>query len=198
MTRGTNYFPQELWFRPKEEREAYIRSGFFTYPNELQEYFLADFDWTGADYEGGCQAIAYDEETFTLTDVTGLCNFWSVFFPYPPINSRALIADLISCATGMDIDETEVTKIARRTIAHVRAYNVRTGMGRKDDTVPRMFSQRTPRPPVKKLDPDTFNKWISRFYEIRGWNSEGIPTKETLEELGLDYVRQDLERRGIL
>ena len=31
----------------------------------------------------------------------------------------------------------------------------------------------------------------------RGLN-DGIPTKETLEKLGLDYVSQDLQQRGIL
>jgi aldehyde:ferredoxin oxidoreductase len=197
-TRNMSYICQELRFRPKEEKEAYIKSGFSIYPKEFEEYILDEFDWSGADDESGCQFVTYDEEIFTITDLTGLCNFWTVFFPYPPINNRALIAELISCATGRDIDESEVTKIAKRVIALVRAYNVRSGIRRKDDKVPQIFFQRSPRPPMQKLDPNTFNKWIDRFYKIRGWNSEGIPTKETLEELDLDYVRQDLERRKIL
>ena len=48
------------------------------------------------------------------------------------------------------------------------------------------------------MDPDLFNKWIDRYYELKGWDSQGIPTKDTLERLGLDYVGQDLEERGIL
>ena len=108
------------------------------------------------------------------------------------------MADLISCTTGVDIDETEITKIAKRIVALVRAYNVRTGIKRKDDTVPKIFFQRIPRPPMKKLDPNIFNKWIDKYYELRGWNSEGIPTKEILEELDLDYVKGDLIRRRIL
>lgn len=35
-------------------------------------------------------------------------------------------------------------------------------------------------------------------YKFKGWNNEGIPTKETLDELGLDYASKDLELRGIL
>ena len=32
---------------------------------------------------------------------------------------------------------------------------------------------------------------------LRGGIIEGIPTKESLHELGLDYVSEDLEQRGI-
>ena len=39
---------------------------------------------------------------------------------------------------------------------------------------------------------------MTAFYELRGWNKRtGVPTKETLEKLGLDYVADDLERAGV-
>ncbi|MBI4294944.1 MAG: hypothetical protein HY669_02110 [Chloroflexi bacterium] len=79
----------------------------------------------------------------------------------------------------------------------IRAYNVREGIRRKDDSVPEVFLLRTPSPPFQKLDHDRFNKWLNRFYGIRGWSREGIPLKETLDELDLGYVAEDLERRGI-
>ncbi|GAI44753.1 unnamed protein product, partial [marine sediment metagenome] len=40
-------------------------------------------------------------------------------------------------------------------------------------------------------------KLLDEYYKFKGWNNEGIPTKETLDELGLDYVSEDLEQRGI-
>jgi len=98
----------------------------------------------------------------------------------------------------MDIDEAKATKIARRIISLVRASNVRAGIRRKDDKVPEVYFQKPARPPMQTLDHGRFEKLIDRFYELKGWNNDGIPTKETLEELGLDYVRQDLEQRGIL
>lgn len=186
------------WPRPREEREAYIKSGFFQYPKEFEKYFLSDYDRTGADYEGLVQFLAYDHEMYAFADSMGLCMFWMGFWGYPPINSRALIADLISSVTGMDMDEARATKIARRTVNLIRAYMVREGIRRKDDSVPEMFFQRTPHPPAQTLDHDRFNKWIDRYYEIKGWNSEGIPTRETLAALDLDYVIEDLRQRGIL
>ena len=41
-------------------------------------------------------------------------------------------------------------------------------------------------------------KLLSDYYTYRGWNEEGIPKAETLDKLGLSYVRADFEKRGIL
>ena len=150
---------------------------------------------------------------YTLADATGLCYYWMMFWRYPVINSRTLIAELISAATGMDVDEAGASKIAKRIVSLVRAHNARAGFSRKDDRVPpRVFQrplkpaeqfvpgffQTTPPPPRIQFDPHFLDKRIDTYYEINGWNNNGIPTKETLERLDLDYVSQDLERRGIL
>ena len=108
------------------------------------------------------------------------------------------IIELLSAGTGIDIDEAEAFKIVKMASALIRAYNVRLGIRRKDDMVPEKFFRESPGEPYLPLDHDKFNKMIDRFYELRGWNSDGIPTRETLDELDLGYVRQDLEQRGIL
>ncbi len=72
----------------------------------------------------------------------------------------------------------------------VRAINARRGLRRKDE-----------RPPAdhwKKRFPEYESKLLDEYYKFKGWNNEGIPTKESLEELDLGYVAEDLERRGIL
>jgi aldehyde:ferredoxin oxidoreductase len=60
------------------------------------------------------------------------------------------------------------------------------------DTPPkRLFTDPLTQGPFKgeKLDPQAFNKMLSRYYELRGWTSEGIPTKDTLIQHGLvNYV----------
>ncbi|RLF77503.1 hypothetical protein DRN32_07825, partial [Thermococci archaeon] len=32
------------------------------------------------------------------------------------------------------------------------------------------------------------------YYKIRGWDERGIPKKETLKDLGLDFVIPELEK----
>jgi aldehyde:ferredoxin oxidoreductase len=45
---------------------------------------------------------------------------------------------------------------------------------------------------------DLEEELMSTYYKYKGWNYNGIPTKERLQELDLAYVAQDLEKRGIL
>ncbi len=177
----------------EEQRKELVNSPYWIYPRTYEKYYMADFSHDGTDYEPGCQFIAYDDETYSIIDMTGICSYWSVFLMNSPINSRALMADLVSCVTGMEINEADLTIIGRRTLNLVRSANIRLGMRRKDDSLSKIIHKNPPSPALNRLDPEIFNKWIDRYYEIKGWNSQGIPTRQTLQELGLDYVWQDLQ-----
>ena len=41
-------------------------------------------------------------------------------------------------------------------------------------------------------------RMLDAYYEFKGWNSDGIPTVETLNALGLGFVGEDFVERGIL
>jgi hypothetical protein len=41
-------------------------------------------------------------------------------------------------------------------------------------------------------------KLLDAYYEFKGWNRDGIPTRQTLHELDLDFVAEDFLERGIL
>ena len=72
----------------------------------------------------------------------------------------------------------------------IRALNIRRGMRRIDE-----------KPPAdhwKKRDPENEEKLLDAYYEFKGWTNDGIPTKETLDALGLGYVSEDFVQRGIL
>ena len=50
----------------------------------------------------------------------------------------------------------------------------------------------------KKRFPELEEKLLDEYYKFKGWNNQGIPTKESLHELSLDDVSEDFLRRGIL
>ena len=50
----------------------------------------------------------------------------------------------------------------------------------------------------KKRFPELEKELLDTYYKFKGWNGEGIPTKESLEELSLGYVSEDFLKRGIL
>ena len=182
----------------RKEREAYIRNGWCLYSKEYEKYFLPDLNHDGTDPEPWVQRYVYENEIFALADSLGLCHFTSGFGRYHPISKRSQMADLVANASGMNASETELTITAERIINLIKAYGLRLGLTRKDDTVPKIYFEETPVAPRFKLTHGILDKWINRYYELRGWDNEGVPTKETLQRSGLDYVRQDLEQRGIL
>jgi len=136
-----------------------------------------------------CKLVEWQETMHYIDDFTGVCAGLSSFPIKPPyhINNYPRI---ISAATGLDIDEAELWKITRRNRNLVRAINIRRGLKRKDE--------RPPEDHWKKRFPEYEAKLQDEYYKFKGWNNEGIPTKEKLNELGLDYVNEDFEQRGIL
>jgi len=118
-----------------------------------------------------------------------LSSFRGQFGGRPPYHIYNL-PNFISLATGMDLDTEALWEIGRRNRNLIRALNVRRGLRRSDE-----------KPPAdhwKKRDPEMETKLLDAYYEFKGWNNEGIPTKEMLDKLGLDYVSEDFVQRGIL
>ena len=50
----------------------------------------------------------------------------------------------------------------------------------------------------KRRFPELEAKLLDEYYKYKGWNNEGIPTRETLHDLDLDYVYEEFVRMGIL
>jgi benzoyl-CoA reductase subunit BamB len=117
-----------------------------------------------------------------------MCSGLSSFPLKPPYHIHNY-PKFISAGAGIDMDEDKLTQAARRYRTLVRANNIRRGMRRKDEA-----------PPLnhwKKRFPELEKELLDTYYKFKGWNQQGIPTKESLHELGLDYVAEDFERRGI-
>jgi len=107
----------------------------------------------------------------------------------------------IRAATGVDFTWDELMTIAQRIYSLVRAFWVREfkaegkSWGRYMDIPPaRWFKEPLTKGPLSgaKVDFNGYNFMLDKYYELRGWNSEGIPKKETLEKLGLGYVASTL------
>jgi aldehyde:ferredoxin oxidoreductase len=102
-------------------------------------------------------------------------------------------AKAIEAVIGLKLSLSEVRGIGTRIVNLERAFNVREGMTRSDDTLPRRFresplSEGLSSGTVVKLDP-----MLDEYYSERGWNLKtGIPTRKTLENLSLEYVADDL------
>ncbi len=75
-------------------------------------------------------------------------------------------------------------KAGERVHVLERHMNTREGISKKDDTLPRRFLTEG-----RKCDPKEqtvpLEKMLSKYYRLRGYDSNGIPKKRTLKRLGI-------------
>lgn len=86
---------------------------------------------------------------------------------------------------AVDAPVGDLERAGERIWNLVRLFNVREGFDRRDDTLSatRWLGD----------DPDTgrFDAMLDSYYAKRDWSSDGIPTRELLDALGLADVRDD-------
>jgi len=94
----------------------------------------------------------------------------------------------VNLVTGMGFTLQDLWDIGERAYTLERAFNVREGVRRKDDTVPERFlTEPVPDGPHKGaiLKKEELDEMLDEFYEEYGWDkTTGIPTKERWEKLG--------------
>ena len=193
ITQIEGQFPQAP-FLTKEEREAFVKD-WIQVPDEKFKQYLLDWEPRGENsnphyptVQASCEIVDWQETMHYIDDALGMCAGLSSFPLKPPYHIHNLPA-LISSATGIDVDEAGLWKIARRNRTLVRAVNVRRGLRRADE--------KPPEDHWKKRFPELEAKLLDEYYKFKGWNNQGIPTKESLRELDMDYVGEEFAQRGI-
>jgi len=70
-----------------------------------------------------------------------------------------------------------------------RLFNLKEGFTSADDSLPpRMTQEPLPHGPHKgKVS--RVPEMLPRYYDARGWTSDGVPTEDKIRELGLQWAR---------
>jgi aldehyde:ferredoxin oxidoreductase len=92
--------------------------------------------------------------------------------------------------TGYDFTP-ELMTIGERVYNLERLIINREGRFRKDDQIPERFrTEKMPEGQAKGrvVSDEIYNTMLDEYYEVRGWDREGRPTKERLHELNLDNI----------
>ena len=194
ITQIEGQFPQAP-FATKEEKEEFVKDWIQVPDEKFKQYFL-DWELRGErsmpyypTVEMCCEIVDWQEKMHHIDDSLGMCAGLSSFPLKPPYHIHNYPA-FISSATGIEMDEAGLTQVAIRNRTLLRAVNIRRGMRRADEQPPEDH--------WKKRFPELEAKLLDEYYKFKGWNNQGIPTEESLHELALDYVSEDLKQRGIL
>src|SRR5512136_818411 len=194
ITQIEGNFPQGP-FPTVEEREDFCKD-WIQVPDEKFKQYLMDWEMRGErsnpyypTVDMSVDIVDWQEKMHYIDDALGVCAGLSSFPLKPPYHIHNY-PHFISSATGIDIDEAGLTQVYNRNRTLLRAVNVRRGLRRADE--------KPPEDHWKKRFPELEEKLLDAYYKFKGWNQDGIPTKETLHALGMDDIGEDLERRGII
>jgi aldehyde:ferredoxin oxidoreductase len=126
------------------------------------------------------------EDTYNLIDSFVVCKFSRGTY-YKELPD---MAKLYSLVTGIDLTPEELKRCGERIQNAARLFNIREGLGRKDDTLPwKVMNERVPDEGPSKgaiVTQPELDLLLDDYYEARGWTRKGVPTMDKLKELGMD------------
>ena len=112
-----------------------------------------------------------------------------VFCYFVPLNPGQM-ADLIRGVTGWNTTVWELMKVGERCVAMTRAFNIREGVTKDNDYLPRRFFVPFTSGPLNgvSIDKGQLDRAIDTYYSMVGWDKNGAPTLAKLQELGIEWV----------
>ena len=95
-------------------------------------------------------------------------------------------------AVGREYEPAELRRAGARIWTLVRLFNVREGFSRDDDALPDRLTEPLENGPNDgaAIGRDAFAEMLDRYYERRGWDERGRPTRATLAELDLEALAE--------
>ncbi len=131
---------------------------------------------------------------YSAMDTANVCQF--VFGPGWELLGMDDLAGVVTAVTGMETTVDDLLTYGRRRVNLLRAFNAREGMTREQDTLPkRLYDDPLQDGPSAgaTVDRATIAEAIDTYYRLAGWDPvTGNPGRETLEELDLGWVADEL------
>lgn len=128
------------------------------------------------------KAIINYENLGALMDSLLLCKFGRYVYDFQ------VITDLLNLVTGFNYNVEEVIKTGERIVTLTRLINVKMGVNKNMDQLPRKWFE-----PIefegKKyvITKNEFENALDMYYKLRGWNEDGTPKPEKLSELNIIF-----------
>ncbi len=142
--------------------------------------------------EPGRGKAMVDNENFAcVLDCLVLCKFLRNCFD----DFAHDVAEVYTMTTGIDLTAEELMAVGERVCTLKKAFNIREGWTRADDTLPpRIFEDPIPAGPSKGslVTHEEFKTLVDDYYQARGWTEEGLIPRSKLIELGLEDIADEI------
>lgn len=161
--------------------------------------------------QGKASLVQYYENLFELPDSLGICkfNFGHLGYWHDSVKAFETMWDYltkaIEYATGVKFTVDELMEIGERAYQIERAVISLRGCRRADD-MPNYKCLHEECPgdhpvgpvPLPAIDREKYEGILDQYYANRGWDKEGIPSRERLESLDLKYVADKLAQHKLI
>jgi aldehyde:ferredoxin oxidoreductase len=122
------------------------------------------------------------QDATAVFDSTGLCLFTSFAWTLQDVAPQLATA----CEGDWSLENLGV--VGERIWNLEREFNLAAGFTSKDDTLPpRLTKEPAKTGPAKGLV-NGLDRMLPEYYEVRGWDANGVPTRATRERLGTDAL----------
>ena len=129
--------------------------------------------------EGKPALVKAFQDVTAAVDSSGLCLFSTFAWSLEDIQPQ------IDAACEGDWSLERLLEMGERIWNLERQFNLAAGIDGKEDRLPkRLVTEPAPSGPAKGLV-NGLEKMLPEYYQLRGWSPDGVPSKETLERLGL-------------
>ena len=163
----------------------------------FQEIFSIPVPWEVDRFaiEGKGKLTKWNQDVRAATcDCATMCAF--ILDTALPATGAQNTAALMEAVTWLTFTPDEVQKVGERLNNVAKAFNVREGFTRADDTFPERLMTEPLKAGASKgqvISKDDLKQMLDEYYAARGWDVKtGSPTRAKFVELGLAYVADAL------
>ncbi|GAB6909237.1 Tungsten-containing aldehyde ferredoxin oxidoreductase Aor [Desulfosarcina cetonica] len=118
--------------------------------------------------DGKAEMLVDWEDRLIIFDCLVLCRFYRDFYQWEELT------EMIEAVTGATMDQQRLRKIAGQISDNTRRFNLKEGLTREDDKLPKRFYQE-PLPEIGKVIPEAeMDRLLDDYYAQRHWKEKGL------------------------
>ncbi len=138
-------------------------------------------DFKTTDIEGKAKVVKDTQDEVAFIDSTGLCQFaanagWG-------LNEYL---ELVNASSDSEWDDQRMLETGERIWNLERQFNLKAGLTKMDDTLPKRILKEPAKSGAGKGLVSKLSEMLPEYYELRGWDSEGVPLPKTVQRLKLE------------
>jgi len=162
------------------------------YPDRMAELGLVNAQPSDVLNEEKVRYAMITQHLYSLLNTIGVCQF--VWGPSWQHYGPGQLVAMVRAVTGWDVSLEELLRVGERSLNMMRAFNAREGFTSTEDKLPpKLFQPLVGGPSAGiAITEEEMASALPTYYAMCGWDAEGRPTRQKLEELGIAWVADEL------